>query len=102
MDGRILFVSGIDLEVRTKVARELGWRPDPELFEQIHDGDASVRSDWPLRWCGLEPLERRNSIGGCGMRQYSRSMAAIELALRCLKSYFSSLSKVIGSLPSRR
>ncbi len=57
--GGYLFVSGIDLEVRTKVARELGWRPVPELFEQIHDGDPSVRSDWPLRWCGLEPLNRR-------------------------------------------
>jgi chemotaxis methyl-accepting protein methylase len=54
-----LFVAGVDLEVRTKVARELRWRPIPELLEQIHDGDASVRADWP--WCcwGLEPLDRR-------------------------------------------
>lgn len=54
-----LFVSGIDLEVREKVARDLRWRPIPELLEQIHDGDASVRAGWP--WCswGLEPLDRR-------------------------------------------
>jgi chemotaxis methyl-accepting protein methylase len=54
-----LFVSGVDLEVRAKVARELRWRPIPELLEQIHDGDASVRAGWP--WCswGLEPLDRR-------------------------------------------
>src|SRR5579859_5808 len=54
-----LFVSGVDLSVRTKVARELRWRPVPELLEQIHDGDPSVRADWP--WCcwGLEPLDRR-------------------------------------------
>jgi chemotaxis methyl-accepting protein methylase len=54
-----LFVSGVDLEVRAKVARELRWRPIPELLEQIHDGDPSVRRDWP--WCcwGLEPLDRR-------------------------------------------
>jgi hypothetical protein len=53
-----LFVSGIDLEIRTKVARELRWRPVSELLEQIHDGDCSVREDWP--WCcwGLEPLDR--------------------------------------------
>lgn len=53
-----LFVAGVDLEVRTKVARELGWRPIPELLEQIHDGDAIVRAGWP--WCcwGLEPLDR--------------------------------------------
>jgi SAM-dependent methyltransferase len=54
-----LFVSGIDLEVRAKVARELGWRPIPELLEQIHDGDPSVRGDWPWCWWGLEPLDRR-------------------------------------------
>ncbi len=53
-----LFVSGVDLEVRTRVARELGWRPIPELIEQIHDGDPSVRSDWPWKWWGLEPLDR--------------------------------------------
>jgi chemotaxis methyl-accepting protein methylase len=53
-----LFVSGVDLDVRAKVARELGWRPMPELFEQIHDGDPSVRKDWPWRWWGLEPLDR--------------------------------------------
>jgi chemotaxis methyl-accepting protein methylase len=54
-----LFVSGVDLEVRAKVARDLGWRPIPELIEQIHDGDPSVRGDWPWAWWGLEPLNRR-------------------------------------------
>ncbi len=44
-----LFVSGIDLEIRTRVARELRWQPVSELLEQIHDGDYSVREDWP--WC---------------------------------------------------
>jgi hypothetical protein len=53
-----LFVSGIDLEVRTKVARGLGWQPIPELLEQIHDGDPSVRAGWPWCWWGLEPLDR--------------------------------------------
>jgi chemotaxis methyl-accepting protein methylase len=53
-----LFVSGIDLEVRAKVARELGWRPVPELLEQIHDGDPSIREGWPWCWWGLEPLDR--------------------------------------------
>jgi CheR methyltransferase, SAM binding domain len=56
--GGCLFVSGVDLEVRTRVAHELGWRPLPELLEQIHDGDPSVRNDWPWRWWGLEPLNR--------------------------------------------
>ena len=57
--GGYLFVSGVDLDVRAKVAHELGWQPIPELTEQIHDGDPSVRKDWPLRWWGLEPLDKR-------------------------------------------
>ena len=57
--GRYLFVSGVDLDVRTKVACELGWEPIPELRSEIHDGDARVRSDWPWQWWGLEPLDRR-------------------------------------------
>jgi CheR methyltransferase, SAM binding domain len=54
-----LFVSGIDLEVRAKVAHELGWRPVPELLVQIHDGDPSIREGWPFCWWGLEPLDPR-------------------------------------------
>jgi chemotaxis methyl-accepting protein methylase len=53
-----IFVSGIDLDVRTKVAADLGWEPIDELIEEIHDGDVSVRADWPWRWWGLEPLNR--------------------------------------------
>jgi hypothetical protein len=52
-----LFVCGVDLDVRAKVASELGWRPVPELLEQIHDGDPSVRESWPWCWWGLEPLD---------------------------------------------
>jgi chemotaxis methyl-accepting protein methylase len=59
--GGHLFVSGVNLEVRTKVALELGWEPVPELLAEIHDGDPSVRADWPWEWWGLEPLNRRRS-----------------------------------------
>lgn len=59
--GGHLFVAGVDLDVRTQVARELGWEPVPELREQIHDGDRLVRADWPWRWWGLEPLDRRRA-----------------------------------------
>jgi SAM-dependent methyltransferase len=54
-----LFVSGIDLDVRTKVARDLEWEPLQELIEEIHDGDAYLRSYWPSRYGGLEPLNRK-------------------------------------------
>jgi SAM-dependent methyltransferase len=57
--GGYLFVSGVNLEVRTNVAVELGWEPVPELLAEIHDGDSSVRADWPWEWWGLEPLNQR-------------------------------------------
>ncbi len=56
--GGCLFVAGVDLDVRAKVAHDLLWRPIPELLEQIHDGDPSIRKDWPWRWWGLEPLDQ--------------------------------------------
>jgi len=57
--GGHLFVTGVDLDVRTQVAVKLGWEPIPELRAEIHDGDPLVRSDWPWRWWGLEPLDQR-------------------------------------------
>lgn len=57
--GGYLFVSGVDLDVRTKVAREAGWRPVTELIDEIHEGDQSLRKDWPLQYWGLEPFDRR-------------------------------------------
>jgi len=57
--GGYLFVSGVDLDVRTKVALDLGWEPVHELIAEIHDGDRCVRADWPWQWWGLEPLNRK-------------------------------------------
>jgi SAM-dependent methyltransferase len=57
--GGHLFITGVDLDVRTRVALELGWEPISELRAEIHDGDPLVRADWPWRWWGLEPLDRR-------------------------------------------
>ena len=53
--GGYLFVSGIDLDVRTKVARELGWKPVPDLLREVHEGDPSLAAGWPMEWWGLEP-----------------------------------------------
>ncbi len=61
--GGHLFVSGVDLDVRTKVALDLGWKPVPELMAKIHDGDPSIRVDWPWQWWGLEPLDPRRPDG---------------------------------------
>lgn len=57
--GGHLLVVGVDLDVRERVARELHWHPLPELIREIHDGDPSVRGDWPWAWWGLEPLDDR-------------------------------------------
>ena len=56
--GGYVFVSGVDLDVRVKVALRLGWTPMLELLQEMHDGDPSVRRDWPLRYWGLEPFVR--------------------------------------------
>ncbi|HEX5194068.1 MAG TPA: polysaccharide pyruvyl transferase family protein [Solirubrobacteraceae bacterium] len=58
-DGGHLLVTGVDLDVRTEIALERGWEPIAELRDEIHDGDPFVRADWPWRWWGLEPLDRR-------------------------------------------
>jgi len=54
--GGYLFVSGIDLDVRTRVARALRWTPVTHLIREIHEGDISLRRGWPLQYWGLEPL----------------------------------------------
>ena len=58
--GGYLLVSGIDLEVRTRVARDLRWRPVREFLEDIHEGDPAVRGDWPWKYWGLEPLNKKH------------------------------------------
>jgi SAM-dependent methyltransferase len=54
-----LLVSGIQLDIRARVARELGWEPVPDLLEEIHDGDPCLRGQWPCLYGGLEPLNKR-------------------------------------------
>jgi len=56
-----LFVSGVDLDVRTGVARDLGWLPSEELIDEIHEGDPCMRSYWPGHYAGLEPLDKKRS-----------------------------------------
>lgn len=51
-----IFVTGVDLEVRTKVARELSWKPVTENMRETHEGDCSLRRGWPLEYWGVEPF----------------------------------------------
>jgi SAM-dependent methyltransferase len=57
--GGYLFVSGIDLDVRTNVAHDLGWKPVIDLMEEVHNGDPVMRVDWPWKYWGLEPFDKR-------------------------------------------
>ena len=57
--GGYLFVSGIDLDVRTRVARDLGWEPMQDMIKEIHNGDPSLRDSWPCGYWGLEPFNIR-------------------------------------------
>jgi mannose-6-phosphate isomerase-like protein (cupin superfamily)/SAM-dependent methyltransferase len=54
-----LFVSGIDLDVRARVAADLEWLPVEELIEEIHEGDPCNRKLWPYYYVGLEPLNKK-------------------------------------------
>jgi SAM-dependent methyltransferase len=57
--GGYLFISGVDLDIRTKVACDLGLKPLQDLIENIHEGDSGLRDGWPLKYWGLEPLNKR-------------------------------------------
>lgn len=54
--GGHLFVSGVDLDVRTKVAQDLGWRPVMDMMREVHEGDRSLTQAWPLNYWGIEPF----------------------------------------------
>ncbi len=66
--GGYLLVSGVDLDVRTKLSEELGWHPVQELLEEIHDGDPCLRHLWPCHYSGLEPFDKRRNDW---MRRYA-------------------------------
>ncbi len=53
-----LFVSGIDLDIRTSVAYDLELNPLQELLDEVHEGDPSTRGCWPFHYAGLEPLNK--------------------------------------------
>jgi len=57
--GGYLFVSGIDLDVRAKVAQDLKWSPVLDSMEDIHEGDPCLRNHWPWHYTGLEPFDKK-------------------------------------------
>jgi len=59
--GGYLFVSGVDLSIRARVARDLGWIPIDELLEEIYHGDSRMHQGWPFNYCSVEPMNKRKS-----------------------------------------
>jgi mannose-6-phosphate isomerase-like protein (cupin superfamily)/SAM-dependent methyltransferase len=54
-----IFVSGVDLDIRTKVAADLAWHPLQELLEEMHEGDPCMTQLWPCHYGALELLDKR-------------------------------------------
>jgi chemotaxis methyl-accepting protein methylase len=59
-DG-FLFVSGIDLDVRSAVAKRRGWLPVVDLIREVHEGDPSLTRGWPTGYWSLEPFHHRRT-----------------------------------------
>ena len=59
--GGYLFVSGIDLDVRTQVACDLGWEPLQELLEEVHEGDPYLKGILALSVRRLGAFEQRKA-----------------------------------------
>jgi chemotaxis methyl-accepting protein methylase len=55
--GGYLFVSGVDLDVRARVAHDRGWTPITDRLEGVHDGDRSLLEGWPLEYWSIEPFQ---------------------------------------------
>jgi hypothetical protein len=54
-----LFVSGVDLDIRTSVAKDLEWTPMQELLEEIHYGDPRMAPGWPWNYSSLGPMDKK-------------------------------------------
>jgi chemotaxis methyl-accepting protein methylase len=68
--GGYLFASGVDLDVRARIAREMGWLPVTDLIEEIHEGDRTLRDSWPTQYWAQEPFRAR-------IRDWARRYASV-------------------------
>lgn len=58
--GGFLFVSGIDLDVRMRVAQLMNWMPIYiNSIKQLYEGDDSLISGWPFEYWGIEPFSKK-------------------------------------------
>jgi chemotaxis methyl-accepting protein methylase len=56
--GGYLFISGVDLDVKTRVTQAAGLVPVRARLEELYEGDAQALRRWPATYWGPEPLDR--------------------------------------------
>jgi len=56
-----LFVWGVDLAIRARVVRAMGLKPVTARIEEIYLADRAAREAWPLKYWGIEPLDKERS-----------------------------------------
>jgi SAM-dependent methyltransferase len=96
-----LVVSGVDIDIRTKVALELGWIPMKASLEEIHNGDPVIRRDWPWKYWGLEPFNKRRkdwSLRYASVFRCARNLTDGSQSLRPAQSNSLSEQTVVKSL----
>jgi len=59
--GGYLFVTGVDLDIRSEVVRRVGLSPVSSDVKRLHMGDQLLRAGWPWEYWGLEPFDRSRS-----------------------------------------
>lgn len=59
--GGLLVCRGVDPDLRERAVRRFGLIPVCRQIEEIHNADPSLdaRRDWPWRYWGLEPFDKR-------------------------------------------
>jgi chemotaxis methyl-accepting protein methylase len=55
--GGYLFASGVDLDARARVAKEMGWEPVKEMIKEVYEGDQTLRDGWPTQYWAIEPFQ---------------------------------------------
>jgi len=71
-----LVVSGVDVDLRGRILGELGFVPVMARWEEIYAAE-DVHAAWPLRYWGLEPIDRTRQDGPARYATIFRSSAKI-------------------------
>ncbi len=96
--GGYLFVSGVDLDVRARVAQEMGWEPITDMIREVHEGDLSLRKGWPLEYWGLEPFSDNRADGAIRYASVFRLGLPVDLAPDTSGSSVESIKQTSGVL----